>query len=203
TFQAAPREARRTRVTADAYEPGSTFKIVTGSLALDNGLVSLDETIDTGDGSIRVANTTITEADHHRYGALTLGGIFEHSSNIGIIRVGLRLGPGRLYAGATSFGVGRSTAVDLPGENTGSFRPLSRWSALSNAEIAMGQEVSLNALQLARITAAVANGGQLVHPHLVTRIVDHDGEARAVTPAEPVRVISAATADAIARILVG
>ncbi|HEY2798198.1 MAG TPA: penicillin-binding transpeptidase domain-containing protein [Thermoanaerobaculia bacterium] len=202
-FQDAPPDARRNRVIADAYEPGSTFKIVTGSLALDNGLVSLDETIDTGDGSIRVANTTITEADHHRYGALTLGGIFEHSSNIGIIRVGLRLGPGRLYAGASAFGVGRSTDVDLPGENSGIFRPLSRWSALSNAEISMGQEVSLNALQLARITAAVANGGLLVHPHLVTRIVDPDGGARAVPPSEPVRVISSATADAIARILVG
>ncbi len=202
-FQDAPPEARRNRVIADAYEPGSTFKIVTGSLALDNGLVSLDETIDTGGGSIRVANTTINEADHHNYGALTLGGIFEHSSNIGIIRVGLRLGPGRLYAGASAFGVGRPTEVDLPGENPGIFRPLSRWSALSNAEISMGQEVSLNALQLARITAAVANGGRLVHPHLVTKIVDPGGEARAVTPAEPVRVISSATADAIAHILVG
>jgi cell division protein FtsI (penicillin-binding protein 3) len=202
-FQDSPPDVRRNRVIADAYEPGSTFKIVTGSLALDNGLVSLDETIDTGDGSIRVANTTITEADHHHYGALTLGGIFEHSSNIGIIRVGLRLGPGRLYAGATAFGVGRPTGVDLPGENTGIFRPLSRWSALSNAEISMGQEVSLNALQLARITAAVANGGLLVQPHLVTKIVDPGGDAHAVKPSEPVRAISAATADAIARILVG
>jgi len=202
-FQDFPPEARRNRVIADAYEPGSTFKIVTGSLALDNGLISLDETIDTGDGSIRVANTTITEADHHRYGALTLGGIFEHSSNIGIIRVGLRLGPSRLFTGATSFGVGQSTEVDLPGENPGIFRPLSRWSALSNAEISMGQEVSLNALQLARITAAVANGGLLVHPHLVTKIVEPGGEARAVTPPEPARAISAETARAIGRIMVG
>jgi cell division protein FtsI (penicillin-binding protein 3) len=165
--------------------------------------VSLDETIDTGDGSIRVANTTITESDHHHYGSLTLGGIFEHSSNIGIIRVGMRLGPNRLYAGASSFGVGKPTEVDLPGENSGIFRPLARWSALSNAEISMGQEVSLNALQLARITAAVANGGLLVHPHLVTKIVDPDGTARPVAPEEPARAISAATADAIAHILVG
>ena len=114
-FARFPPDARRNRVIADSYEPGSTFKIVTGSLALDEGLVSLDETIDTGDGTIRVANTTIQEADHHRYGALTLGGIFEHSSNIGIIRVGLRLGARRLYDGATAFGVGQPTGVDLPG----------------------------------------------------------------------------------------
>ena len=180
-----PAESRRNRVIADSYEPGSTFKIVTGALALEEGLVSLDEVIDTGDGTIRVATTTIKEASGHRYGALTLGGIFEHSSNIGIIRVGLRLGPRRLFEGARSFGVGQSTGIDLPGENTGIFRPLPRWSALSNAEISMGQEVSLNALQLARITAIIANGGKLVQPHVVTKIVEPGGVVRAVPLPEP------------------
>ncbi len=198
-----PVESRRNRVIADAYEPGSTFKIVTGSLGLEAGLVGLDELIETGDGTIRVANTTIREADHHRYGSLTLAGIFEHSSNIGIIRVGLRLGARRLFEGASAFGVGRATGVDLPGENSGIFRPLTRWSGLSNAEVSMGQEVSLNALQLARITAVVANGGYLVQPHIVTRIVEPNGSERALPVAEPVRVISPATARAISGILVG
>ena len=198
-----PADWRRNRVIADSYEPGSTFKIVTGALALEEGLVSLDEIIDTGDGTIRVANTTIQEAKGHRYGALTLGGIFEHSSNIGIIRVGLRLGARRLFEGARSFGVGQSTGIDLPGENTGIFRPLARWSALSNAEISMGQEVSLNALQLARITAIIANGGKLVQPHVVTKIVEPGGAARAVALPEPPRVLSEATARSISRILVG
>ncbi len=198
-----PAEARRNRVIADSYEPGSTFKIVTGALALDEEVVSLDEVIDTGDGTIRVANTTIQEADRHRYGALTLAGVFEHSSNIGIIRVGLRLGARRLYEGARAFGVGLPTGVDLPGENVGIFRPLPRWSGLSNAEISMGQEVSLNALQLARITAVIANGGRLVQPHLVTKIVEPGGAVRPVVVAEPVRVVSEATARSIGRILVG
>jgi cell division protein FtsI (penicillin-binding protein 3) len=198
-----PAEARRNRVIADAYEPGSTFKIVTGSLALENHLITLDEVIDTGDGTIRVANTTITEADRHRYGGLTLAGIFEHSSNIGIIRVGLRLGERRLYDGATALGVGQPTGVDLPGENAGIFRPLDRWSALSNAEISMGQEVSLNALQLARITAVVANGGYLVQPHVVTKIIEPGGVVKPVPVRTPERVLSESTARAISRILVG
>jgi cell division protein FtsI (penicillin-binding protein 3) len=202
-FQRYPPESRRNRVIADCYEPGSTFKIVTGSVGLETGMVSLDEVIDTGDGTIRVANTTIREADHHRYGALTLAGVFEHSSNVGIIRVGLRLGPRRLYEGASAFGVGKPTGVDLPGENPGIFRPLPRWSALSNASISMGQEVSLNALQLARVTAVVANGGYLVQPHLVTRIVEPGGRARDVSVAEPVRVVSEQTARSISNILVG
>ena len=197
-----PPEARRNRVIADAYEPGSTFKIVTGALGLEYGLVGLDELIETGDGTIRIANTTIRESDRHRYGALTLGGIFERSSNVGIIRVGLRLGARRLFEGASAFGVGRPTGVDLPGENVGIFRPLTKWSGLSNAEISMGQEVSLNALQLARITAVVANGGILVQPHLVTRIVEPDGTERVIAPSEPVRVISSATARSISQILV-
>ncbi len=198
-----PAEAWRNRAIADAYEPGSTFKIVTGALALENGLVALDEVIDTGDGTIRVANTTIQEADSHRYGALTLPGVFERSSNIGIIRVGLRLGSSRLHEGATAFGVGRPTGVDLPGENPGIFRPLTKWSGLSTASISMGQEVSLNALQLARITAIVANGGYLVEPHLVTKIVEPGGRERAVPAPGRTRVLSPQTARAISQILVG
>jgi cell division protein FtsI (penicillin-binding protein 3) len=198
-----PAEARRNRAIADAYEPGSTFKIVTGSAALDDGVVSLEEIIDTGDGTIRVANTTIQEADRHRYGALTLAGVFEHSSNIGIIRVGMRLGARGLYEGAQAFGVGKPTGVDLPGENAGILRPLSKWSGLSTASISMGQEVSLNALQLARITAVVANGGFLVQPRIVTRIVEPGGRERPVPVREPERAVSAETAREISRILVG
>jgi cell division protein FtsI (penicillin-binding protein 3) len=198
-----PAEARRNRAIADAYEPGSTFKIVTGALGLDRGVVSLDEVIDTGDGTIRVANTTIQEDKNHRYGALTLAGVFERSSNIGIIRVGLRLGARPLYEGASAFGVGRPTGVDLPGENPGIFRPVAKWSGLSAASISMGQEVALNALQLARVTAVVANGGFLVEPHLVTRIVEPGGRERAV-PARPrTRVLAPATSRAISEILVG
>ena len=202
-FNRFPAEARRNRAIADAYEPGSTFKIVTGSVALDRGLVSLDEVIDTGDGTIRVGNTTIAEADRHRYGGLTLAGIFEHSSNVGIIRVGLRLGARRLFEGATAFGVGRSTGIDLPGENVGIFRPLPRWSALSSASISMGQEVSVTAMQLARIAAVVANGGRLVSPHVVRRVILPDGRVEALTPAPAARVVSEETAASLRAILVG
>lgn len=202
-FGKSPAEARRNRAVADAYEPGSTFKIVTGGLALENRLVTPDEVIETGDGTIRIGNVTISENDNHRYGAMTLAGVFEHSSNIGIIRVGLRLGPERLYAGASAFGIGRDTGVDLPGESAGIFRPLPRWSFLSNAEISMGQEVAVTALQLARVVAVVANGGLLVRPHLVTRIVEPDGSVRPVTMPEPSRVLSESAARSLSDILVG
>ena len=196
-------ETRRNRALADAHEPGSTFKIVTGALALEESLVAPDDVIETGDGTIRIANTTISEHDGKRFGPLTLAGVFEHSSNVGIIRVGLRLGPQRLYQGARAFGLGDTTGVDLPGENRGIFRPLARWSALSNAEIAMGQEVSLTPLQLARIGAVVANGGLLVRPRLMTRVLHPDGRVEAAPASPPVRVLSAATARKLRDILVG
>jgi len=196
-------EERRNRAVADAHEPGSTFKIVTGALALESSVVTLDEVIETGEGNIRVANTIISEHDNRRFGALTLAGVFEHSSNVGIIRVGLRLGARKLFDGASALGVGRATGVDLPGENPGIFRPLSRWSGLSTASISMGQEVALTPLQLARIAAAVANGGLLVTPRLVTRVEHSGGSAQEIPRKTPVRVLSEETARKIRHILVG
>lgn len=198
-----PAEVRRNHAIADAHEPGSTFKIVTGAVALENAVVTLDETIDTGDGTIRVGNTVISEHDHHRYGALNLAGVFEHSSNVGIIRVGLRLGPQRLWEGATALGVGRSTGIDLPGENSGIFRRPERWSMLSNATISMGQEVSLTPLQLARVAAAIANGGRLVRPRLVRQIAYPDGRVETFEPSQPERVLSEQTARTVRDLLVG
>jgi cell division protein FtsI (penicillin-binding protein 3) len=195
-------EARRNHAVADAYEPGSTFKIVTGATALDRHAIRLDEVFET-DGAIRIANVTINEDRHHNYGNLTLAGIFQRSSNVGIIRVGLRLGPQRLYDGAAAFGVGRPTGVDLPGESAGIFRPIDRWSFLSNASISMGQEVAVTALQLARVAAVVANGGMLVTPRLVTRIQRSDGRTETPSAPPPERVISPETAAALRQILVG
>lgn len=198
-----PAEARRNRAVADAHEPGSTFKIVTGALGLENALVDLDEAISTGDGTIRVGNTVISEHDGKRFGALTLAGVFQHSSNVGIIRVGLRLGPQRLWDGANGLGVGRPTGVDLPGENAGIFRRPERWSALSNAMISMGQEVSVTPLQLARVAAAIANGGRLVTPRLVRRIAHPDGRVETLAPPPGDRVLSEETARTIRTLLVG
>jgi cell division protein FtsI/penicillin-binding protein 2 len=202
-YGSAPADVRRNHAIADAYEPGSTFKIVTGSIALEHHLVRLDEIIETGHGAITIGRTTIREDRGHDYGALTLAGVFEHSSNVGIIRVGLRVGPERLFEGASALGIGKPTGVDLPGEGAGIFRPLSRWSSLSNASISMGQEVAVTALQLARVGATVANGGLLVTPHLVTRRIHPDGRIEPVAPPPPARVVSTETANALRDILVG
>jgi cell division protein FtsI/penicillin-binding protein 2 len=196
-------EIRRNHAVADAYEPGSTFKIVTGSVALQEGVIGINEVIDTGHGVVKIGSVTINEDKHHDYGALTLAGVLAHSSNVGIIRVGLRLGPDRLYEGASRFGIGKPTGIDLPGESVGIFRPRSRWSFLSNASISMGQEVSLTAVQLARVAAVIANGGFLVQPHLVTAVTRPDGRVERPPSPAPSRVVSVETAKAMKDMLVG
>src|SRR5262249_56458806 len=92
-FSRYPLEAHRNHAVADAYEPGSTFKIVTGAAALDERLVSTREIIDTGDGTIHIGNITINEDRHHDYSPLALAALFERSSNIGLIWVGFGRGP--------------------------------------------------------------------------------------------------------------
>ncbi|HEY7862294.1 MAG TPA: penicillin-binding protein [Thermoanaerobaculia bacterium] len=202
-FARYPAEARRNRAIADAYEPGSTFKIVTGAIALDNGLVDPEEWIDTGNGVIQIGRTVIRESEDKDYGTLNLAGVFERSSNVGIIRVGLRVGPERLYHGATAMGIGRPTGVDLPGESPGIFRPLDRWTRLSTASISMGQEVAVTPLQLARLTAAVANGGMLVTPRVVDRILHPDGRVEENPAPEPTRLLTSETAERLREILTG
>ncbi|HEY7370347.1 MAG TPA: penicillin-binding protein [Thermoanaerobaculia bacterium] len=202
-FAKYPADVRRNRAIADAYEPGSTFKIVTGAIALENGLVDPDEWIDTGHGAIQIGRTIIRESEDKDYGTLNLAGVFERSSNVGIIRIGLRLGPERLWRGASAMGVGRPTGVDLPGESPGIFRPLDRWTRLSTASISMGQEVAVTPLQLARLTAAVANGGMLVTPRVVDRILYPDGRVETNPSPPPVRLLSTETAERLRSILTG
>jgi cell division protein FtsI/penicillin-binding protein 2 len=202
-FSRYPAEARRNRAIADAYEPGSTFKIVTGAIALESGEIDPEEWIDTGHGSIVIGRTVIRESEDKDYGSLTLAGVFERSSNVGIIRVGMRLGPSRLWQGASEMGIGRVTGIDLPGESPGIFRPLDRWTRLSTASISMGQEVAVTPLQLARLTAAVANGGMLVTPRVVARVLHPDGRVEERPAPPPERLLAPETAARLSRILTG
>jgi cell division protein FtsI (penicillin-binding protein 3) len=179
-YGASPPSAWRNRAIADSYEPGSVFKVITGATAIENGIVRPTDLIDCGSGSIQVGNFLIHDAEHERFGVIPLSEVISRSSNVGIIRVGLRLGADRLYAGARAFGVGEMTGVDLPGESTGILREVSHWSVLSNAMISMGQEVAVTPIQLAVALAAIGNGGFRVRPRLLQARL----EAGRVLPAE-------------------
>src|SRR5213075_372800 len=182
--------AWRNRNVQDIYEPGSTFKIITASAGLEEGVVTPSQILDCGNGSIQIANVEIHEHGGNRYGLLTFEDVMVHSSNVGAVRVGLALGQDRFYRYIRKFGFGERTGVELPGETPGVLRRTERWSEVSNASLSFGQEVGVTPLQLLSAVATVANGGLRVAPHIVDRIVDSSGNVIARPPrAEGTRVI--------------
>jgi cell division protein FtsI (penicillin-binding protein 3) len=202
-FAAFSPESWRNRAVADVYEPGSTFKIVTAAAALEAGVVREEERIDCGMGAITLYKD-IRVRDHKPYGMLTFAEVISHSSNVGVIRVAQRLHDDGFYATIRGFGFGRATGIDLPGESGGILHNVERWSLLEKDYIAFGQGISVTPLQLVSATAAVANDGVLLKPHLVAAV--SRGEARVPRfPAPPVtgRPISPATARQLTRLLEG
>ena len=166
-------DARRNRCISDVAEPGSTFKIVVCSGALNEGLVSLKDQFDCENGAFMYAGRVLHDA--HPYGVLSVEEILFHSSNIGAAKVGLRMGPARLYEYVHRFGFGRKTGIALPGEVSGIAHPLSRWNGLSVTRIPMGHEVAVTPLQMLMAMNAIANGGTLMKPMIVKSVVDQDG----------------------------
>lgn len=195
-----PAEVLRNRAVLDLYEPGSTFKVITLSALLNEGLVDPDEVIDCRAGTARLAGKVYKEAKHS-YGFLTVREVVAKSSNIGTVKLALRLGPDRMYDYLRRFGFGEKTGVDLPGEEAGLLRPPNQWSKLSIGAISIGQEVGVTPLQLARAAAVIANGGYLVRPYLVKRVLSPDGSVVRETAVERSQILDPATAVTMRRIL--
>ena len=201
-FHDFPPPAWRNHSVQDLYEPGSTFKVVTASAGLEEGVVTPSQMLDCGNGVITVGNVDIHEHGHNQYGLITFEDVMVHSSNVGAIRVGLALGQDRFYRYIRRFGFGERTGITLPGEASGILRRTSRWSALSNASMSMGQEISVTPLQIAAAFATVANGGLRVIPRIVDRLVDsHSNTVSRLPSSPPVRVISERTAAVLNEIL--
>jgi cell division protein FtsI (penicillin-binding protein 3) len=174
----------RNRAVADAYEPGSIFKIFTAAAGLQEKVVSPDEVLDCGHGSIEVAGTVIN--DHHVFDQLSFRDVIAKSSDVGVVRVAQRLGRENFNRYLTDFGFGVATGVDLPGESAGLLRPPTRWSALSLPSLSFGQEIGVTALQMTTAVCAVANGGYLMKPQIVRRIESSTGQV--VKETRPVAV---------------
>lgn len=193
-YRGAGLPARRNRAATDYFEPGSVFKVILAAAALEEGVVRPGDQFHGEHGAIVVNRTTIR--DHEKYGWLTVRDILAQSSNVGAIKIGQKLGKSLFYHYISGFGFGTITGVDLPGETPGLIRRPKSWSALSLPVLSLGQEISVTPLQLAAAFSAVANGGQLVRPHVVRGLRTGD-QARAVEPAVIRRVISPETSRAL------
>jgi len=196
----ADRHEVRNRSITDVYEPGSTFKIVVGSAALEERLFPASQTFDCSKGSIEVGGKNVRDA--HKHGVLTFEEVIQKSSNVGSIMIGMRLGKDRIYNYTKRFGFGEKTAIDLPGEVSGWIRRPEKWSATSLGAIPIGQEVAVTPLQVLRAYAAIANGGYLVRPHIVAEIRTPDGQTVfSAHQEEKQRILSERTAYAMRDIL--
>lgn len=194
----------RVRAIHDAYEPGSTFKIVAASAALASGALREADPVDCGNGIVEVGGIRIHEHDKKSFGIIPFSEALAVSSNVGFVRIGLSLGKEPFYRQVTAFGFGRKTGIDLPGENPGLLSEPRRWSAVSLPAMSMGQEISVTPVQLAAAFAAVANGGLLVRPAVVRDVVTEDGTPlRRVTPEPTGRVLDPAVAARLTTMLEG
>ena len=150
------------------FEPGSIFKVVTLSAALETTNLRPESPINTGGGTLSLPGRIIHES-HHGFGTISMAEVLAYSSNIGAILIGQRVGRENMYEYARRFGFGQKTGIQLPAESAGILRPLNRWGTTSLASISMGQEVSTTSVQLARLCAVMANGGMLVKPKLILK----------------------------------
>ena len=163
-----PDMARMDRVVTAAYEPGSTFKMITMAGALERGLTNPNEMIDCQMGSIVVAGRLIH--DHMPLGVLTVTQVLEKSSDVGTIKIAERMGPERFYETIRDFGFGVLTGIELPGEQRGLLRPPKNWGPSSIGSVAMGQEVSATPVQIISAISALANGGTYYPPKIIEKV---------------------------------
>jgi cell division protein FtsI (penicillin-binding protein 3) len=190
-FQDADANHRRNRALQDVYEPGSTFKVVTASAALEEGLMRPDDPIDVSAGHIRFGSRQID--DVHRYGTLSFADVIVKSSNVGAIKVGLRLGADRLTEYVQRFGFGQAIARDLPGQSRGIVWDAARLNDSALASVSMGYQVGVTPVQMVSAVSTVANGGELLEPRLVRAVIE--GHRRAERQTRVLRrVITAETA---------
>jgi cell division protein FtsI (penicillin-binding protein 3) len=182
------------RAVSYVYEPGSTFKLVTISAALEEKVTNPNEIFDCQMGSIVYNGMRIRDSKPH--GLLPVWGVLAESSDVGSIKIALRLGEDRLYKYIRAYGFGQQTGIELPGETRGLTKPVSRWSKVSIAAISMGQEIGISPLQLAGLVSTFANDGIWIAPRIVAGRVEPQSAPQTVVfhPANSRRVISSYTA---------
>ena len=191
-------DEQRNRAIQDLYEPGSTFMIVTASAAFEEKVISPSDQIDVSAGNIRFGARVID--DDHNYGVLSFTDVLVKSSNVGAIKVGLKLGPDRMGAYMKRFGFGRRTSPDFPGESAGIMWDPAKLTDSALASVSMGYQVGVTPLQMAAAVSSIANGGELFEPRIVRAVITDS--ARTPVPHKMVRrTVSAGTAATLSQIM--
>ena len=202
-YKEAPTPALKNRAVSDIFEPGSAFKIVTYSSALEEKLVHPEDPIDCQGGVISIAGIRIH--DLHKMGVVPIKDAFAHSSDVAAVKVGMKLGDDRFYSYIHGYGFGQQTGIELPGETKGMAKPANRWSKVSIGAISIGQEIGVTPLQLVSALSTIANDGLYTPPRIVAGVLPPRRTAQTVTFQRPPqhRVISTMTAAQMKKMLEG
>jgi cell division protein FtsI (penicillin-binding protein 3) len=193
--------ARRNRAVQDLYEPGSTFKVVTASAAIEEKVMPITTLIDTNPGQIRVDRTRIVR-DVKNHGVLSFEDVIVESSNVGAIKIGFKVGTQRLSEYVQRFGFGKSVSRDFPGENAGIVWRPDKWTDSALASVSMGYQVGVTPLQMAAAVSSVANGGEYVEPRVI-RAIYRENRRYEVKPNVMRRTITSDTAAMLTSIMEG
>ena len=199
-----PADTRMNHAVSGIYEPGSTFKLITLAAAFDQGMIRPDEVFDCENGAVYIAGHRIR--DHKPFGLLTVSNILAQSSDVGAIKIALRLGAPKFYEYIRAFGFGQRTGVDIPGESRGMLQPLETWQPISIGSTSMGQEVGVTPIQLVTAVSVIANGGMLYRPHVIAEMRRGNEVLPAtglLAPVEPKQVIKPQTAATMRRLMEG
>ena len=202
-FNKANIEVLKNRAVTDLYEPGSTFKIVTTSAAINEGVIRLEEPFDCGLSTVDYKGRTLKlPKDWHPLGVLKATEVLRQSSNRGLAQIGMRLGEERLYNYARAFGFGELTGFGMDGEIVGILHKVKDWDTLTITRVPMGHAVGATLMQVHYAMTVIANGGLLMKPQSVRRIFDKEGVTFATfEPQERRRVVSKHTTEVISNIL--
>jgi cell division protein FtsI (penicillin-binding protein 3) len=191
---------RRNRAVQDLYEPGSTFKVVTASAAIQERVMPIDTPIDVSSGQVAIGSRIVH--DDHRYGVLSFTDVIVKSSNVGAIKIGRQVGTTRLSDYVERFGFGRPTSPDFPGESPGIVWDRRKWTESALASVSMGYQVGVTPLQMVTAVGAIANGGVLMEPRIIGAVY-RDGLRYPVKPKAVRRVIDPETAATLTSIMEG
>jgi cell division protein FtsI (penicillin-binding protein 3) len=186
-------------VIQSIYSPGSVFKLVTYSSALDKGLITPDGMIDSGNGTIEIAKHKFS--DSHGIGRVTYTKALAHSSNVCAIKTSMRVGKEGFYSYIQKFGFGKAAGIELPAETRGIVRAPERWNGDSLASMSIGYEIGVSVLQMATAFATIANDGVRIQPHIIKEIRQSDEKTLPLPVPERTRVVSTETARSLRKML--
>lgn len=167
-----PKEFYKNSIVADQYEPGSTFKVLVMSAAINEEAVKPDTQCDVCTGPINLGGFTIRTWNNRYFPQTSMKEVIIHSDNTGMVFVGQKLGADKFYSYLENFGLGKATGIDLQDESAPDLRSREEWREIDLATASFGQGIALTPIQMVRVVAAIANGGNLMEPHLVRQIKD-------------------------------